>query len=80
MENVIDEQSLRETLGRRIGDLRRSKGLTQQDLADRIGLSLVNLNRIERGHATPRAHVLFSIADALGVSTDTLRVVSEIPT
>lgn len=32
-----------------IKELRKNKGLTQQDLADKIGMSVVSINRMENG-------------------------------
>ncbi len=41
--------SLKEKLGARIQQIRKSKGLTQEKLAEAIGLDTPNLSNIERG-------------------------------
>jgi len=55
-----------------IREIRRSKGITQQALAYRAGVSLSNLERAERGsHETSREN-LKKIARVLGVKVDEL--------
>lgn len=41
--------------------------LTQQELAERAGIGLTTLNRIERDHAEPHFRTIRKIAKALGV-------------
>ncbi len=55
-------------LGKKIKAVRRLKRLTQQDLADRIGISVSQLSCIERGSKYPRQEVIVEIADVLGMS------------
>jgi len=55
-------------LGGRIVRLRQALGLTQTELAARIGRSHASLGRIERGEvATPKPETLAALAKALGV-------------
>ena len=51
---------------------RKEKGLTQQALAESIGLSVMQLRRYEAGTSQPTLDVLRKIAVALGVSADEL--------
>jgi len=60
------------TLGDRIGHARERVGLSQIELARRIGLSKNAMNSIEAGDADPRASRIVAIAQVLGVSTDAL--------
>jgi len=60
------------TLGDRIRQARERVGLSQIELARRIGLSKNAMNSIETGDADPRASRIVAIAQELGVSTDTL--------
>jgi transcriptional regulator with XRE-family HTH domain len=46
--------------------------LTQQELADRAGIGLNTLNRIERDHAEPHFRTIRKLANALGVDPATL--------
>ncbi len=73
METVIAQEQLRPILSVNVARLRKSKKLTQVQLAEKVGISEVMLNRIERGHSSPGAELLYSLADALGVTTDKLR-------
>ena len=41
--------------------------LTQQELADRAGIGLTTLNRIENDHAEPHFRTIRKLANALGV-------------
>lgn len=47
--------------------LRSSRGLSQADLADRVGVSRQQINRIERGHADPHLSTVRALSQALGV-------------
>lgn len=62
--NPID-QSLRR-IGLAIRDRRQTHRLTLGDLAERTGLSLSFLSRVERGHAQTSVGNLIRIAEALG--------------
>lgn len=46
---------------------RREKGLTQEALADVVGMSRARLSAIERGSTTLTLEKLMKIAEALGV-------------
>jgi len=48
--------------------LRGDKNLTQQQLADAVGITPSQISRYESGQAKPRRTVLFKLATALGVS------------
>jgi transcriptional regulator with XRE-family HTH domain len=48
--------------------LRHAQGLTQEELADRVGLSARYVGSVERGQAAASVTVLGRMADALKVS------------
>jgi uncharacterized Tic20 family protein/DNA-binding XRE family transcriptional regulator len=54
-------------LGNKIQELRKEKGMTQEDLAEKTGLSVRTIQRIESGEVDPRTYTLHQIADALGI-------------
>ncbi len=54
-------------LGIRIQELRKQKGLTQEDLAEKTGLSVRTIQRIESGEVDPRSYTLNQMAEALCV-------------
>jgi transcriptional regulator with XRE-family HTH domain len=58
---------LKQSLGKRIRTARRSAGLTQEQLAERVGRSTEAISNIERGASLPALETLASVADALSV-------------
>ena len=56
-----------------IKELRALRGLSQKELADKLGISAQNLNNYESGQRNPGNKILPALADALGVSTAYLR-------
>ena len=44
---------------------RQSLGLTQRDVAERIGISVAHFSKIENSHRTPTSDQLFSWAEAV---------------
>jgi transcriptional regulator with XRE-family HTH domain len=64
---------MQETLGERIRKERLRYGMSQVELARRIGISKTAMNQIESGETEdPRVSRLRAIADILGVSMDYL--------
>lgn len=55
-------------LGSAIRQLRRKRGLTQEDLAENAGLTAATLSLIERGRANPTWDTVKKIAAALDSS------------
>lgn len=64
----------------RLHDTREQRGLSQRELAKRCALSINQINRYETGATEPSANILALIARELGVSTDYLLGLSDIPT
>ncbi|MBU5350506.1 MULTISPECIES: helix-turn-helix domain-containing protein [Paenibacillus] len=60
-------------LAQRIRAFRKLKGLTQQDLAERTGISLAVLGAIERGNRRAEEQMLAQIADVLEISLQELK-------
>lgn len=54
-------------LGARIGEIRKKRGLSQDVLAERLGISTQYVSNIERGRGNPGLDLLFSMADTLNV-------------
>ena len=59
-------------IGQRIKRAREKKQLTQEQLAELVDLSPMHISVIERGAKPPKLETLVNIANALGVSADTL--------
>src|SRR3989304_3076994 len=53
-------------IGDRLKTARKKVGITQGELAKRVGVSLQTLNKYERGHRTPDARLLGIIVKELG--------------
>jgi transcriptional regulator with XRE-family HTH domain len=62
----------------RIKEARQARGWSQQDLAERIGVSQPTIVHWEQGTHTPRNLALARLADALGVSRQWLQGDSEV--
>ena len=62
-----------ESLGERIYRLRKLKGLTQGELAARLGVSKPTVWAWEQGRARPIEERMAAIAEVLGVESDDLR-------
>lgn len=58
--------------GQRIRELRTAGNMTRQNLADRIGISLDALRKIERGTNGAKIDTLVSIAELFHISLDYL--------
>ncbi len=52
-------------LGKKISELRKDKGLTQEELVDKCNISVRTLQRIESGEVTPRSYTVKTILAAL---------------
>ncbi len=62
-------------VGTRIRTLRNASGMTQRDLAQKVGLTEAAVRNYELGLRTPKPAKLAQMAEALGVSPDALREV-----
>lgn len=58
------------TLGDRLKSLRIDAGLTQEQLAQRIGVKKQNISRYENGRVEPNIRTAKRIAEALGVTLE----------
>ena len=54
-------------LGKRIKELRKSRNMTQPELAEKISVDPKYISRLETGTSTPSLDTLHNIADALCV-------------
>lgn len=59
-------------IGKRIAESRRSSGFTQEELANRLGVTPQALSKWEKGISSPDLEMLTFLCDALGVSADYL--------
>ncbi len=65
--SAISEQKLMKAFGKKVAEVRKSRGVTQQHLAEQIGMSVVAIAYIETGKRWARLGTLNKIAKALKV-------------
>jgi XRE family transcriptional regulator, fatty acid utilization regulator len=56
----------------RLKTLRLKVGLSQNDLAEKSGVNVDNIQNAEQGRRVPRVEILLKLARALGVTVDEL--------
>lgn len=54
-------------LGRKIHKVRKERGLTQERLAEKVGVSTTWIGYIETGYKRPNLKMIYKIANSLGV-------------
>jgi transcriptional regulator with XRE-family HTH domain len=64
----VDKIELLKSLGGRIKEIRLAKGLTQTELAHKIGKDHPSINRLEKGKINPSYFFLCEIAEGLEIS------------
>lgn len=67
-EDAVEEgkrQLLAEVIGHRLAEVRRARGMTQQQVADRMGVTKGRVSQIERGKVSGH-DVIARFASALG--------------
>lgn len=70
---IPDEQDERERIGRDISELRKAAGLSQLDLAKKIGRARSYISAIENGKQHISINVLTNIASALGARVEVVK-------
>lgn len=55
-------------LGKKISEMRKAKGLTQEELVELCNLNVRTIQRIEAGEVTPRSYTIKALFEALGVA------------
>jgi len=61
-----------ETIGQRIARLRKERGLTQKELAEKVGIIQVLVSDYEKGKLRLHAEMVVRFARALGIRADEL--------
>ena len=59
-------------IGRRIKEIRESRGYTQEQVAEKLNLSVQHVSVIERGVKSPRLDTFVRIANILEINADYL--------
>ena len=59
-------------LSNRLKEIRKQRGLTQEELAERVGVTRQSIISIEKGRYTPSVGLSLKIAHALKTTVETL--------
>ena len=57
-------------IGKKIAEIRKTKGLTQEEVAEMAKINLRTLQRIEKGDTEPRGNSLKGICSGLGINME----------
>lgn len=63
----MNESKHLKAFGKRVADIRRGKGLTQEQLAERMDVTPLSIGFIEQGRRWPRLATLQKLAKCLNV-------------
>ena len=63
---------MNETIGKRISKFRKAKGLTQEELASRLGVSSQAVSKWENDASCPDISLLPQLCQVLGITSDEL--------
>ncbi len=66
----MKNQDIKHSIGVRVREIRKSRGLTQERLAEIAGITYKYLGLIERGRTNPSIDTLLGIANGLGIPLD----------
>jgi transcriptional regulator with XRE-family HTH domain len=67
-----DEQRFARAVGERAARLRKDRGITQKEMAERLGVSQPHVSFIENGETRLHGEMIAKLARTLGVSADEL--------
>ena len=67
----MNKEQAAQRMGQRITALRKMEGISQQELADRAGLTRQHIGKIEKGELVNVANVTIQqVAEAMGMTVD----------
>lgn len=72
IKNEIKTEVAAMNIGNNISALRKKKGITQEELANELGVSAQAVSKWENNSSCPDVSLLTEIADYFGVSVDSL--------
>lgn len=70
--NNMTEQNFLQKISKKIVELRESKGLSQEELAAKVGWHRTAISRIESGKTDSSITAYWKVAEALGISLSIL--------
>lgn len=69
-DNIVLRVDARKRIGLRIYEIRKAKNITQEELAEKSGISRVNISKIENGKYNVSIDLLNKICEPLGAKLD----------
>jgi transcriptional regulator with XRE-family HTH domain len=66
MGKKVSVENPRESVVRQLKNYRKDQGMTQAELAERVGTRKSNISRLESGRYNPSLDFLVKVADGLG--------------
>ena len=69
--------SIRSEVGNRIAEIRKKKGLTQRELAEKSGIHYSNIAKIEMGRYSVGIDILHKVLNALNCEVKIIDIESE---
>src|SRR5438552_16553710 len=75
----IQHDEIVHRFAQRLRELRRSRGMTQKELAERANLTETYLSRLESAGSTPGIDLVARLADALGTTVHDLLPITAPP-
>ncbi|MCT3630169.1 helix-turn-helix transcriptional regulator [Elizabethkingia anophelis] len=71
---MVDKKEFQIAIGKRIQQLRKSKGYSQAELAALCNFEKSNMSRLEAGNTNPTAYTLYIIAQKLNIEIHELLI------
>jgi transcriptional regulator with XRE-family HTH domain len=68
----VDEKALYRAVTAAIKKAREDRGLTQEELAATMGIARTVIANVETGHSRPMLKMVYTLAEAIGVSAHAL--------
>lgn len=68
----MTKQELQHRIGRNLADLRAKRNMTQDDVAEKVGISTTHYANLECGNKSASVLTLYRLAQVLNVSTDAI--------
>lgn len=72
--NQHDPNGLMAAFGKRVREIRKGRGMTMEQLAEKTGLSKRQIIRVELGEVNPKLSTICALAKGLGVEVTELFV------
>nr|ARK09014.1 transcriptional regulator [Fibrella sp. ES10-3-2-2] len=63
-------EGAKQSVGTLIREVRKAKGLTQEELAAKMGVQKAMVNGLEQGRSSPTVKTLEKVASALGLTLE----------